>query len=960
MNESRAGWSTSDSSDASGGAGEAESFIAAPEHERYEIHDRIGQGGMGTVFAAFDRRLGREVALKHVSLVVSSPEAQARLAREAQITAWLEHPNIVPVYDAGVGEEGTHFYTMRLVRGRSFLDAIEDSRGQSDERTLQGLLRHYLAACQAVAFAHSRGVVHRDLTPSNIMVGAFGETQVVDWGLAARTGDRKLPVVGTPGYMSPDETATTRGDIWSLGSILKDVLAPGGTPLEHVKDVAPSELFAVLRGCLCVDATQRFADAGELAEEIEHYLDGRRIASHEYSVRELVGRAWAAWRVQIVAAGIALFAVVVVCAFAWEGLRAQRDRATAAERETQVALRESLQQQAVALLADGDAQASEAVALRAMQIGETAAIRGVLTDLHSRSRPTLQARQTLPECERIEPVGTDWIVCWGGATLTAYHVPTGEERWSVDSVVTDVRSLPAAIAVLDTSATLTIRSIENGDILAQDEKHSRFGGIQRDHAGTWLGTSSGRYVGFVSTRAPYQHRQLRLCGEELVAALGLGREWTVVACRSGDLLRARLGEWVFEHVGTVPINRASIPLVSIAMSADDRFVAASNSNGEAVLIELDGGTVSVPTKVGRGLTELQFVEKNVLANAAGGRPSLWDLSGRTKLLDFPGSAAVYLRSEKTLVSIAGTVHRQWSLPDPVAGHAFHAEAGLAAATSSDSFVAGAGADGTVTIWNHNGDLLRKLPVGPGVVKRAVFSPDGRTLAVAHGGDEGLLLFETRTWSRLPSPKFHSGLRGVGWRGEELVVAPYRDRVHFVQGQETEPAGPPEAIEVMDLSVGRDGGVAVLARDGGVWWCERASHAFRRVVARPGATIVTALDEGRQVATVVGTKVELHGLDTGDPVAFDARATRPTDVASSEDGRFLFLSAVDGHIEVWTTRNPALVARWRGHGARISHLSARHGALLSSGWDGLAKRWSLAPLDFELEQFEEATNAAWDL
>lgn len=957
MTESRAGWSTSDSSEVARDAGESESFIAAPEHERYEIHDRIGQGGMGTVFAAFDRRLGREVALKHVSLVASSPDAQERLAQEAQITAWLEHPNIVPVYDAGVGEEGAHFYTMRLVRGRSFHDAIEDSRGKTDERTLHAMLRHYLAACQAVAFAHSRGVVHRDLTPSNIMVGAFGETQVVDWGLAARTGADELPVVGTPGYMSPDETATTGGDVWSLGSILKDVLAPRGTPLDHVKDVAPSELFAVLRGCLCADPAQRFADAGALAEEIEHYLDGRRIASHEYSVTELVGRAWKAWRVQIVAVGIALFAVVVVSAFAWQGLRAQRDRATVAEKETQVALRESLQQQAVALLADGDAQASEAVALRAMQIEETAAMRGVLTDLHSRPRPTLQARHTLPECEKVEPVGAEWIVCWGGATLVAYHVPTGEKRWSIDSVATEVRGLPTAIAVLDASAVLTIRSIENGNALSQQEKHSRFGGIQRDHAGTWLATSSGRFVKLVSAEPPYQHRQIRLCGEELVAALGLGREWAVVACRSGDLLRARVGEWTFEHFGTVPISSAPVPLVSIAMSKDDQLVALSNSNGEAVLMGLDGTTLSVRTKVARGLTTLQFVEKNVLANAAGGRPSLWDLSGRTKLLDFPGSAAVYLRSEKTLVSIAGTVHRQWSLPDPIAGHAFHAEAGLAAATNSDSFVAGAGADGTVTIWTDNGNLLRKLPVGPGVVKRAVFSPDGRKLAVAHGGEEGLLVFDTRTWSQLPSPKFPGGLRGVGWRGEELVVAPYRDRVHFVRGQDTEAAGPPD---VMDLSVGRRGGVAVLARDGVVSWCEGSARAFRRVAVRPGATIVSALDEGRQVATVVGKKVELHHLETGESVAFHARSTRPTDAVSSEDGRFLFLAAVDGDIEVWTTTNPTLVARWHGHSARISHLSTRHGALLSAGWDGLAKHWSLAPLDFELEQFERATKAAWDL
>lgn len=962
MNESQAGWSSLDSSDVGLPDDEHDTSIATAEHDRYEIHDKIGQGGMGTVSVALDRRLGREVALKQVSVDASSSKAQQRLAHEAEITAWLEHPNIVPVYDAGVERDGAHFYTMRLVRGRSFREAIEESRAQVDERGSRAMLRHYLAACQAVAFAHSRGVVHRDLTPSNIMVGAFGETQVVDWGLAARTRDDALPVVGTPGYMSPDKTATTQGDVWSLGAILKDVLAPRSTPLPEIKDLVPGELFAVLRSCLSTDPAQRFPDAGALAEEMQHYLDGRRIASHEYSVTELLGRAWKAWRVQIVAACIAAVVVVVVSAVAWQRLRTQRDRATHAEQETQVALQErstalqeSLQQQAIALLAEGNVRASESVALRAMEIAETPEMRGALIDAHSRPRPILHTQRPLPECEKVEPVGDDAVVCWGGATLVAYDVGTGSRKWSVDSVAIEVRRLPAAIAVLDTSYVLTIRSIATGEPLSSVDRQSRFARIQRDHAGTWVATSGGRFVEFLSTAAPHPPKKARLCGDELVAAVGLGHEWTAVACRSGRLLRARLGVWEFEDVGTIPIASPSVPLHSLAVSEDDRFVAASNSNGEAVLVGLDGTPASRPVKVAKGLAELQFVDDTVLVDPTSGSASLWNLGGRTSLMEFPGSVVSFLRRQGSIVSIVGTNYRQWLLPRPLVAHTFRAGAGLAAAATRNTRVAAAGADGAVSIWTRDGAPLRTLRVGDGVVKRAVFSDDGEKLAVAHGGEEGLLVFETRTWSRLPAPTFPGGVRGLDWREDELVVAPYRDRVHFVRGPDAIPSGP---TDVLDLNVGHRGDSAALANGGTVWWCDASAQTFDPVVERPGATLVHALADGQRVATVVGTTIELHRIATGDSEAFQVQLAGVTDVESSEDGQFLFVSAVDGTLEVWTTADPRRIARWQAHETRISHLRARDGVLMSAGWDGTAKRWTLAPLDFDLRQFERRSEAAW--
>lgn len=145
---------------------------------RYEIVEAIGRGGMGTVYRARDRELQREVALKVLQTAAASERAAERLLHEARILASLEHPGIVPVHDVGTVSDGRVFYVMKLVRGQR-LDAHV-----RDLDTVAARLRIFDRICDAVAFAHAHGVIHRDLKPQNIMIGAFGEVLVLDWGVA--------------------------------------------------------------------------------------------------------------------------------------------------------------------------------------------------------------------------------------------------------------------------------------------------------------------------------------------------------------------------------------------------------------------------------------------------------------------------------------------------------------------------------------------------------------------------------------------------------------------------------------------------------------------------------------------------------------------------------------------------------------------------------------------------------
>ena len=261
------------------------------EDERYRIRRHLADGGLGHVSVAFDAQLERKVALKEIqSRYADLPSFRARFEREALITGRLEHPGIVPVYSFGRGADGRPFYVMRFIRGECLEKAIarfhvdqaltKDPGRRSLE--LQQLLRRFQDVCNTIRYAHSRGVIHRDLKPRNIMLGPDGETLVVDWGLAKVMGmpaddtdeeETEEPLLrpqnynpfqtnqgtalGTPGFMSPEqargdpERVGPASDVYSLGAILYSVLT-GEAPLTRANAPATRRIVdeLILRGVL--------------------------------------------------------------------------------------------------------------------------------------------------------------------------------------------------------------------------------------------------------------------------------------------------------------------------------------------------------------------------------------------------------------------------------------------------------------------------------------------------------------------------------------------------------------------------------------------------------------------------------------------------------------------------------------------------------------------------------------
>ncbi len=323
--------------------------LVTVEKSHYEFGDTIGEGGMGRVVKALDRRLGRRVAIKE--LLPKRRDAARRFEREARITARLQHPAIVHVYEAGMWPGGEPFYAMNHVTGQRLGEVIDD-RPTLAERL--GLVPNVIAVADALAYAHNENIIHRDLKPSNVMIGAFGETVVIDWGIAKDLGVAIDPqeslamrrranpdetndgsIVGTPAYMPPEqargESVDHRADVYSLGALLYHVLlgkppfykksseevialvkAGHRPPITALDAETPADLVAIVDKAMAGDPESRYPDAAGLAADLKAFQAGQLVAARNYTKRELVRRWLARYRVVVGIVTVALVVLAVI------------------------------------------------------------------------------------------------------------------------------------------------------------------------------------------------------------------------------------------------------------------------------------------------------------------------------------------------------------------------------------------------------------------------------------------------------------------------------------------------------------------------------------------------------------------------------------------------------------------------------------------------------------------------
>jgi serine/threonine-protein kinase len=359
------------------------------QRDRYTLTRVHGEGGLGRVWLAIDRHLNREVALKEIR-----PDREAdgddlrRFIREAQVTGQLEHPHIVPLYELAHQEDlGTPFYTMRFLRGRTLGDAIDDyhekkRQGAASPMDLRRLLNFFVSICQAVAYANSRGVVHRDIKPRNIMLGDFGEVVLVDWGLAKVVGEpddsdsQRLRLLsndgetqygaalGTPTFMAPEQAEgkvdliDARTDIYGLGALLFAILTGSGphaklsqkspkntneilkwiieSPTPQVRGVdasIPAALEAICAKAMAKKRHDRYQTASELADDVARWLADEPVSCCREPLRDRATRWMRRHRTwtQAIAASLLVVAVISIVA-ALVVNRARRQEASALAR----------------------------------------------------------------------------------------------------------------------------------------------------------------------------------------------------------------------------------------------------------------------------------------------------------------------------------------------------------------------------------------------------------------------------------------------------------------------------------------------------------------------------------------------------------------------------------------------------------------------------------------------------
>jgi hypothetical protein len=469
---------------------DASPFDPPAPTKRFVEAAELGRGGMGRVFEAIDTALDRQVAIKQS--LADDPQLIARFEREVKITAKLQHPAIVPVLDAGRDAQGRPYYVMRKIEGKPLADAIASA---STLAARMALVPNVLAAVDAAAYAHARGVIHRDIKPWNVLVGPFGETLLIDWGLARELADDQVEhslgglnpgsddltragsAYGTPGFMAPEqargEPLDRRADVFGLGATLFHVLAgrkplAQATPTEAIDLAAsneltarlpaevPAELATIVAKAMSPEAANRYPDAGALAEDLRRFTTGQLVAAHHYTARDLIGRWIKRHRLAIAIAMIALVVLAVGAVISVQRVMASADEADqharraedaaqrVAERADELILEHAQSMlhrdptRSVALLRELQTKGT-ALWARASAIFDSAIVRGVARGRHVHRGAVSTRVAASPEGDRVVSVGSDGAVFIHDPALLGEprRIATVENATNVDWVTHD-------------------------------------------------------------------------------------------------------------------------------------------------------------------------------------------------------------------------------------------------------------------------------------------------------------------------------------------------------------------------------------------------------------------------------------------------------------------------------------------------------------------------------------------